>query len=172
MKLIYCSVLFLRRQGCALRKIEGSPVLWNCKIQGAQHMICMKNLRFSSRPRAKVRRQGPRGSARAQPWKVLVQSSKKRQRKRNQYSITEHKATTVWKIKCSYPKMTGKTRVWPVKPAIRRDIVCWPAIICSPDLHYRDLCIIDRFSPKFNCVQAKKINMSVWFYTYITRICV
>ena len=30
-------------------------------------MICMKNLRFSSRPRAKVRRQGPLGSARAQP---------------------------------------------------------------------------------------------------------
>ena len=32
-------------------------------------MICMKNLRFSSRLRAKViRRQGPLGSARAQPW--------------------------------------------------------------------------------------------------------
>ena len=30
-------------------------------------MICMKNQRFSSRPRAKVRRQGPPGSARAQP---------------------------------------------------------------------------------------------------------
>ena len=57
-------------QGCALRKIEGSPVLWNCKIQGAQHMICMKTLRFSSRPRAKVRRQGPPGSARAQPWYI------------------------------------------------------------------------------------------------------
>ena len=56
------------KQGCALLKIEGSPVLWTCKIQGAQHMICMKNLRFSSRPRAKVRRQEPPGSARAQPW--------------------------------------------------------------------------------------------------------
>ena len=31
-------------------------------------MICMKNLRFSSRPREKVRREGPPGSARAQPW--------------------------------------------------------------------------------------------------------
>ena len=31
-------------------------------------MICMKNLRFSSCPRAKVRRQRPPGSARAQPW--------------------------------------------------------------------------------------------------------
>ena len=31
-------------------------------------MICMKNVRFSSRPRAKVRCQGPPGSARAQPW--------------------------------------------------------------------------------------------------------
>ena len=30
-------------------------------------MICMKKLRFSSRPRAKVRHQGPPGSARAQP---------------------------------------------------------------------------------------------------------
>ena len=30
-------------------------------------MICMKNLRFSSRLRAKVRCQGPPGSARAQP---------------------------------------------------------------------------------------------------------
>ena len=58
---------WLALQGCALRKIEGSPVLLNCKIQGAHHMICLKNLRFSSRPRAKVRRQGPPGSARAQP---------------------------------------------------------------------------------------------------------
>ena len=61
-------VALFTSQGCSLRKIEGSPVLWNCKIQGAQHVICMKNLRFSSRPRAKVRRQGPPGSARAQPW--------------------------------------------------------------------------------------------------------
>ena len=30
-------------------------------------MICMKSLRFSSRPKAKVRCQGPPGSARAQP---------------------------------------------------------------------------------------------------------
>ena len=35
-------------------------------------MICMKNLRFSSRPRSKVRRQGPPGSARAQPWALHV----------------------------------------------------------------------------------------------------
>ena len=53
-------------QGCALRKIEGCPVLWPCKIWAAQHMICMLNLRFSSRPGAKVRHQGPPGSARAQ----------------------------------------------------------------------------------------------------------
>ena len=31
-------------------------------------MICMKNLRFSSCPRAKVGYQGPLGSARAQAW--------------------------------------------------------------------------------------------------------
>ena len=35
--------------------MKGAPVLWNCKFQGSQHMICMKNLRFSSRLRAKVR---------------------------------------------------------------------------------------------------------------------
>ena len=34
-------------------------------------MICMKNLWFSSRPRAKVGRQGPPGSARAQPCPVV-----------------------------------------------------------------------------------------------------
>ena len=39
-------------------------------------MICMKNLRFSSCPRAKVRCQGPLGSARAQPWTwTLLHSS-------------------------------------------------------------------------------------------------
>ena len=32
----------------------------------------MKNLRFSSRLRAKVRRQGPLSSARAQPWALHV----------------------------------------------------------------------------------------------------
>ena len=35
-------------------------------------------------------------------------------------------------IKCSHPKMTGKTRVWPVKSTIRPDIVRWPAVILSP----------------------------------------
>ena len=36
-------------------------------------MICMKNLRFSSRLRAKViRRQGPLSSARGQPWALHV----------------------------------------------------------------------------------------------------
>ena len=60
-------------QGCALRKIEGRPVLWTCKIQGAQHMICMKNLRFSSRPGTKVGCQRPPGSARARPcWQLLT----------------------------------------------------------------------------------------------------
>ena len=33
-------------------------------------MICVKNLRFSSHPRGKVRRQGPPGSTRAQPWRT------------------------------------------------------------------------------------------------------
>ena len=39
-------------QGCALRKTEGSPVLWTCGVQGSQHMICMQKLRFFSSPRA------------------------------------------------------------------------------------------------------------------------
>ena len=55
-------------QGYALRKIEGSPVLWSCEIQYAQHVISMKKQRFSSRPKTKVIRHGPPGSARAQPW--------------------------------------------------------------------------------------------------------
>ena len=60
-------------QGCALRKTEGSSVLWACEFRDAQHMICMKKVRFSSCPRAKVRRQGPLGSARTQPCIVSGQ---------------------------------------------------------------------------------------------------
>ena len=41
--------LIQHEQCCALRKIEGTPVLWIHKIQGAQHMICLKKLRFSSK---------------------------------------------------------------------------------------------------------------------------
>ena len=33
-------------QGSPLRKIEGSPVLCTCEIQGTQHMISMKNKDF------------------------------------------------------------------------------------------------------------------------------
>ena len=50
-----------RLQCCALRNVEGSPVLWTCEIHGAQHMICMQKLRFSSCRRAKVRRSGTLG---------------------------------------------------------------------------------------------------------------
>ena len=55
-------------QGCATKKIEASPVMWSCKTQGARHIISMKNMRFSSHPRAKVRQQRPPGSARGLPW--------------------------------------------------------------------------------------------------------
>ena len=56
-------------QSCTLRKIEGRQVPWTCKIWGAQHIICMQNVRFSSHGREKVRPpgQGPLGSARTQP---------------------------------------------------------------------------------------------------------
>ena len=39
-----------------------------CKIQGAQHIICMKKLKFSSHPRAKLWQQGPPSSARGLRW--------------------------------------------------------------------------------------------------------
>ena len=53
---------------CSTKNWREPPVLWTCKIQCAQHMISMKKLRFSSRPRTKVRHHGPPGSARAPPW--------------------------------------------------------------------------------------------------------
>ena len=43
-------------------------MLWTGEIQCAKHMISMRKLRFSSCPRTKVRRHGPPGSAKAQPW--------------------------------------------------------------------------------------------------------
>ena len=46
-------------------------LLWDFKLEGAQHMICMKKLRFPSRPRAKVRCQGSPGSSRAQPCQKM-----------------------------------------------------------------------------------------------------
>ena len=55
-----------------LKKIEGSPVLWTCDIQCAQHMISMKKLRFSSPLRITIRRHGPPGFARAQSWVWLL----------------------------------------------------------------------------------------------------
>ena len=59
-------------QGRALRNIQVSLALrtkW-CKIQGAQQMISMKNLTFSSHQGAKVRDQGSPGATRVQPWFV------------------------------------------------------------------------------------------------------
>ena len=47
-------------QGCALRKIEGSPVLWTCEILGAQHIISMEKVTFSSRPGANLVAKGYR----------------------------------------------------------------------------------------------------------------
>ena len=39
-------------QDRALRKVEVNPLLWTCEIPGAQNMIYMKKLRFSSYPGA------------------------------------------------------------------------------------------------------------------------
>ena len=55
-------------QGCVQRKIEGSPVLRACVIQGSQRRISMRKLRYPNCPRAKVRCQGPLAAARAQPF--------------------------------------------------------------------------------------------------------
>ena len=59
---------FLRNIKSPAKKIEASPVLWTCQTQGARHIISIKKMRFSSHPRAKVRQQGPPGSARRLPW--------------------------------------------------------------------------------------------------------
>ena len=47
-------------QGCALRKIVGSPVLWTCEILGAQHIISIEKVTFSSRPGANLVAKGYR----------------------------------------------------------------------------------------------------------------
>lgn len=62
-----CITKALQRQGCALRQLERSLVLWACEIQGTQHRVSMKKPRFVRHQRAKVRCQGPLGDARAQP---------------------------------------------------------------------------------------------------------
>ena len=65
--------LVLPIQGCALRKIEESPVLWvHLCNPGRPVMICMKKLRFSTWPGAKVRRHMPLGTARARPCEFSV----------------------------------------------------------------------------------------------------
>ena len=48
-------------QGCALRKFKGSSVVLTCETFVAKHVICIKNLRFSSHPGVKVGRQGATG---------------------------------------------------------------------------------------------------------------
>ena len=53
-------------QSCALRKIEGAQCFEPVKSTVPSIMICKIKLRLSSHPRAKVRRQGPPGPARAQ----------------------------------------------------------------------------------------------------------
>ena len=86
--------------------------------------------------------------------KGLVQSSKKAKEKTNHYSVIEQNALSDSYmeniITCSHPKMTGKTRVWPVKSTIRPDIVRWPAVILSPKL------------PKGNYLVSQKIISRNW----------
>ena len=49
-------------------KLKGAQCSETVKSRVPSIWFVWKNLRFSSRPRAKVRCQGPPGSARAQPW--------------------------------------------------------------------------------------------------------
>ena len=53
--------------GWALKNIEGSPVLWNCEIQGAQHMLLYekKNLLVAQEQKQSAR--GSPDATRAQP---------------------------------------------------------------------------------------------------------
>ena len=72
----FCFV-YKRQKHCSFKYlplkvfIKGCPVLWTCKIQGAQHLISMKKLRFLSCPKPKVRCQGPVSTARGYPRPVL-----------------------------------------------------------------------------------------------------
>ena len=50
-------------------------------------------------------------------------------------------------------KMTGQTRVWPVKPTIRPDIVRWLAVILSPALETCEMSTI------FLSSQPKQLNL-------------
>ena len=69
-------------------------------------------------------------------FKGFSAKQQKKPKKAANYSVIEQNALSDNYmeniIKCSHPKMTGKTRVWPVKSAIRPDIVRWPAVISSP----------------------------------------
>ena len=55
------------QQGRALREVEGTPVLWNCEVQGVQHMFFGKKYQdspFTQEEKLGVR-QGPLGNSRA-----------------------------------------------------------------------------------------------------------
>ena len=72
-----CSTLacYITNQGCALRNIVGSPVLWTCEKQGAKHQICMGKLRFPSCSRSKAMVWGPltgRCSVEHQQWNLDI----------------------------------------------------------------------------------------------------
>ena len=61
------------QQGCALRKIEESPVLWTCKIWVASIiMICIKKLPFLVPWEQKP---GPLSSSRAQLYPAVTQDA-------------------------------------------------------------------------------------------------
>ena len=61
--------------------------------------------------------------------------------------------------------MTGQTRVWPVKPTIRPDIVRWPAVILSPGWIYV-------FRPKCRLGFCAKLSIAVNKWKRETLSCV
>ena len=64
-------------------------------------------------------------------FKGFSAKQQKKPKKAANYSVIEQNA-----LSDKHPKMTGQmtgqTRVWPVKPTIKPDIVRWPAVILSP----------------------------------------
>lgn len=90
------SLEFMYWQGCALRKIQWSPVLWKCEIQGAHiTMFCMKklNLKIHELPKSKSKARGATGCCYINLWHSQVHFF---------FKICIHKTSaanfTCWKI--------------------------------------------------------------------------
>ena len=126
-------------------------------------MICTKNLKFSSHPRAKVRHQGPPGSARAQPcvytqFKIWVISYN---------SIYVNKQTWKWinknKTKKEYKKKT------PTGPLIKETLNSYYRL---KKITFGTQCWLFFGSAKFNFVWLKRLPSSpICLYKEVHMFC-